>query len=268
MEDKVALNHNSNVALDRVVVGVITATSKTGLVYYARKIPHRFKAVALDTYCQTKAGAVTTSGVIVPGGNGIIVAGALTVHSTPEQLALALSRYMIGGAVVEKAAATAITFSAGHVVTASKYGAILVMINASGTVSTKVVAATQAYDTAAQAVSALPAVDSGKIKIAHIVIANNSGDWTANTDDLTDGSDLTTATITMTAALTPFVSAATFTSLTPVVGTVSATQSVVLGEKNDYVVLHYTSDGTGALTNGQATLIVRPYPLNGDGGRL
>lgn len=255
---------DSKIALKENTIAIVTATSKTGHVFYARRIPYRFKVEGFDTYCQAKAGAITASGVIVPGGNGIILAGATTVHSTPEQLALALSRYMIGGVVIEKAAATGITFSAAHVVSATKFGVIAIQINASGTVSSKVPSATQAYESAAEAVSNLPAADSGNLLISYIVIEADSGDWTANTDDLTDASDLTSATITNVAALTPFASAIAFASLTPTVGAISTTRSAIVGNKNDYIVCHFTTDSSGALTNGQLTLVYRPRPLGGE----
>ena len=71
---------------------------------------------------------------------------------------------------------------------------VLVQINAAGTISTKVPASPQAYNSAPLALAALPSADAGNIALGYIAIANNAGDWTANTDDLTDGSDLTTAT--------------------------------------------------------------------------
>jgi len=46
---------------------------------------------------------------------------------------------------------------------------------------------------AATALAALPAPDAGNVAYGTIAIENNAGDWTANTDDLTDASDVTTA---------------------------------------------------------------------------
>jgi hypothetical protein len=101
--------------------------------------------------------------------------------------------FRIAGVLYSKTATDNLTFTAAHVITASKYGCVLVQINAAGTVSTKVVATPQAYATAAAALAALPAADASNIALGYWAIANNAGDWTANTDDLTDGSDVTTA---------------------------------------------------------------------------
>lgn len=129
------------------------------------------------------------------GSDALLLKGTLAIHSTPEQFKTTATAYFkIGNVQYTKTAATGLTFTAGHVVTASKFGIILVQVNAAGTVSTKVPAATQAYNTAVLARAALPAPDAGKVALGYIAIANNAGDWTANTDDLTDGSDLTTAT--------------------------------------------------------------------------
>ena len=126
--------------------------------------------------------------------DGILSSPALAIHSTPEQFVIgAATSFRLSGAYFAKAATTALTFSSGHVVTASLYGIILVQINAAGTVSTKAPASPQAYASAAAALAALPTPDSGNVALGYIAIQNNAGDWTANTDDLTNGSDLTTA---------------------------------------------------------------------------
>jgi hypothetical protein len=125
--------------------------------------------------------------------------GTLAIHSTPEQFKTTTVAYWRRGNIqFSKAATTGLTFSAAHPVTASKFGIVLVQVNDAGTISTKIPGATQtttmAYDSAPLALAALPAVDAGNVALGYIAIANNAGAWTANTDDLTDGSDVTTAT--------------------------------------------------------------------------
>lgn len=110
--------------------------------------------------------------------------------------------YKIGGAQYTKAATDNLTFTAAHVVTATLWGIILIQINAAGTVSTKVPAATQAYASQALALAALPQADANNVALGYIIINADSGDWTANTDDMTNGSDLTTATFTDATPLT------------------------------------------------------------------
>lgn len=132
-------------------------------------------------------------------GDGVYNRAGLAKDSVPEKFKTTrTARYEISSTKYTKAATAAIVFTAAHVVTASKFGIVLVQINAAGTISTKVPASTQAYNTAALALAALPAVDASNVRLGYLEIANNAGDWTANTDDLTDGSDLTTATFTET----------------------------------------------------------------------
>lgn len=136
---------------------------------------------------KTAKGVLTSAGVLHPAG--------LAIDTTPEQFKTT-NRFVgrLNGETFGKAAATGISFTASHVVTASKYGCVLVQVTPTGTISTKVVASPQAYNSAAAALAALPAADSGKVAMGYIAIANNAGDWTGNTDDLTAASDVTSAT--------------------------------------------------------------------------
>lgn len=132
--------------------------------------------------------------------DAVLQAAGLAVDATAEKFkTTAIFVWKRNGIQFTKAATTAIVFTANHVVTASKFGIVLVQITDAGVISTKTPGATQttamAYDSAALALAALPAVDAGNKMVGYIAIENNAGTWTANTDDLTDGSDLATATL-------------------------------------------------------------------------
>lgn len=141
--------------------------------------------------------------------SGILQVGTLAIDAVPEKFKTTTTLiWRRNGMQFSKAAETAIVFSAAHPVTASKFGIVLVQVTDAGVISTKIPGATQttamAYNSAPLALAALPAADAGKTAIGYIAIANNAGDWTANTDDLTDGSDVTTATfVDLTAATFP-----------------------------------------------------------------
>jgi hypothetical protein len=142
--------------------------------------------------------AIGTDGVLISKpptvANSIVVDGNLAIDAVPEKFKTSqVLAYFLNGVLRTKAATTALVFTAAHTITAAKFGCILIQIDAAGNISTKVVASPQAYDNAPAALAALPAADAGKIAIGHIAIENNAGDWVANTDDLTNGSDLTTA---------------------------------------------------------------------------
>ena len=126
---------------------------------------------------------------------GLLQLGGLAISATPEEFKTATDVIVnINGIQVTSSADADIPFTAAHVVTALKHGIILIQVDGAGAVSSKVPAATQAYDTAALALAALPDADADNVAIGYITIEADAGDWTAITDDLTDGSDLTAAT--------------------------------------------------------------------------
>jgi len=142
--------------------------------------------------------AIGTDGILIPVpdviSNAVIVDGNLAISATPEEFKTAqTSAFVINGVSHTKAATDNLTFSAAHVITLSKFGVILIQINAAGTISTKVPLATQLYDDAPTALAALPDADAGNVALGYIAIANDGTEWVANTDDLTNGSDVTTA---------------------------------------------------------------------------
>lgn len=145
--------------------------------------------------------AIGTDGLLIPDTpalvDALIVHGNLAIDATAEKFKTTqAAAYVINGVSHVKAATIELVFSAAHVITASKFGVILVQIDSAGNVSTKVPASPQAYNDAPTALAALPATDAGKVALGYIAIENNAGDWTANTDDLTNGSDVTTAAFT------------------------------------------------------------------------
>jgi hypothetical protein len=140
--------------------------------------------------------AAGTDGTVaqVPVPTGLHDIGTLAISATAERFKTTTTAlYRVNGVQRTKAATDNLTFSAAHVITASKFGVVLVQINGAGTVSTKVPASPQAYNTDALALAALPAPDAGNVPLGYIAIENNAGDWTGNTDDLTAASDVTTA---------------------------------------------------------------------------
>ena len=256
-------------ALARKVVRnrIGTATSQTDVPVLRFKPRHGFQALDVDVTATTVAGTVTVD-VRLAAPTSLFSQSTMSKNAgTAEQFDLTAFRFMANGTYVIKAAATGRTFSAAHVVSANKYGVILVQVDSAGTVTTKVPAATQAYDTSAMAVAALPAADANKVPVAYVIIANNAGAWTANTDDLTNGSDLTTATFVSLPITAKSILTGTITplALQRVSGTLTSTQADIrdrTGTKE--IVAIYTSDGTGALTNGEISIGYRPFPQHGE----
>lgn len=139
------------------------------------------------------------------GSKGVVNASgpALAIGSTAEKFANGAFTYRIADTNYNKAAIVAGTdFSSAHVVTASKFGVINIYIDSSGTLSTLSAQLGQDQTTAlasATAEAALTVADgiptpASLCYIGRILIEADAGDWTAITDDMTDGSDLTSAT--------------------------------------------------------------------------
>lgn len=142
--------------------------------------------------------AIGTDGVLVPVAqvmaDGIVVDGDLAISATAEKFKTTQTAAFVINAVSHlKAATDNLVFSEAHVIELSKFGVILIQIDAAGTVSTKVPKTPQDYVDAPTALAALPAADAGNVALGYIAIANDGVEWTANTDDLTNASDVTTA---------------------------------------------------------------------------
>ena len=160
--------------------------------------------VKFTSLAATKISALT---VVLQGAStnehdltGPITSPALAIGSTAEQWKTGTFYYRIAGTNYSKTTVAAgVAFSAAHTVTATLYGTVLCYINAAGTVSTKVPLATQEYASAALAHAAADAYHpanytSDLCYIGRILINAGAVDWVANTDDMTNASDLTTAT--------------------------------------------------------------------------
>jgi hypothetical protein len=132
--------------------------------------------------------------------NGAVTSPAIALGSTKTQVANGLFYYRIAGINYSKAAVAAgSAFSAAHTITASKFGAIKIYINAAGAISSKVNRDVQtdplASNDVADAINAANGItpDAETIEIGMVVIQNNGSLWTANTDDMDDGIDVTKA---------------------------------------------------------------------------
>lgn len=253
-----------------IPAGISIAVSQTSRPFFRYKPGFNFELRRALLENLVLAGNVSVDAMI--GSNDeCFVAGALAIDGNPVKFQLGLSRYAIGGLVFEKAAATAIVFSAAHVVTAAKYGAILVQISNAGVVSSKITGATQttamAYTTLAAAIAALPVADAGKRAIGYITVLAGVGDWTANTSNMTNGSGATTVVFNTNAATVTSALGAAIIAVTGTVveGVLNSDQTTVRGDRHQTLYLFYTSDGAGALTNGHCIVEISARRLAGQG---
>jgi hypothetical protein len=122
--------------------------------------------------------------------DGVLVAPQMAIHTTAEQFALTTTGIItLDGVNYAKAPENALTFTANHPVTASRFGSVLVQQTAAGVVSTRITGVTQtttqAYTTATAAAAAVPAPQANNVAIGYMVIAAGGGGFTANTTALT-----------------------------------------------------------------------------------
>jgi len=133
---------------------------------------------------------------LVLNTDGLVSASILSVGSTAEKIASTAFQYHISGLIYSKAAVAAGTvFSAADTINNAAgaglfWGIWAVQINAAGTISTKSPSSDQTYANEAAAIAALPAADTGNVRIGYVTVqSKDTTKWTAQTDDLTPASD-------------------------------------------------------------------------------
>src|ERR1019366_75671 len=130
-------------------VPLVVATTIVDRAFYLLKPGVPFIVDAYSGYAPVVAGSVVANGVVVPAGLGMLKTSTLAIDATPAKFKLTnLSRYLVGGVYVEKAATTANVFGTNFAVTNNKFGVVLIQIDTAGLVTNKVPADPQAYNTA------------------------------------------------------------------------------------------------------------------------
>lgn len=130
--------------------------------------------------------------------DGKLTTATLSVSATATKYAITAGTiFRITGVCYYKGADAAVAFTSANTINtaaatcaAGMWGAWSVNVAASGTLATVAPAQDQTYLTEASAVAALTTPAAGTVKIGHITVNSNiDSAWTANTDDLTAGSD-------------------------------------------------------------------------------
>jgi hypothetical protein len=164
-----------------------------------RRIRNSFRSVAAQSsvdiavlYTRAESIAAQCNLLRTYLADGALAHGTLLISSDATKFKTTTSAiYTLSGVAYAKAATDSLTFTAANTInTAEASGAHsgiwLVQINAAGTISTKAPAANQSYATAAAALSALPAADTGNVALGYIAVTVGTGvKFTCNTDALT-----------------------------------------------------------------------------------
>lgn len=277
----VAINVGSGVAEKHRPVRLITAVAQTNLIADIAQIGHSFSVEKVTGYCSAEAGAVTAQvGVVRPGS--VVGACVLAIGTVKD-------RFQITGAflglvpgtgnggtpiIVSKAAEDGIEFSGNYTVNAAAaaplvWGAFRVQMNAAGTVSTKAVTTNQSFTTEALALASCPAADTDKINLGTITVQTKASQtFTANTTNLDDATAVNATNYNPADGFVSVTSAAVaFAAGTVALPTmVSGVENRGVSQGGGLLVTRYTSDGTGALTQGVVDIRYRPWPLNTEVG--
>lgn len=155
----------------------------------------RLSTDEVDQFGYLKPGVILTRDGQLAKISAFMVTGAtLGIGTTTDEYSFLAFTASIDGWQFSVALDATKTLTAAHLITALKFGVILVQSTIAGVVTTKVALATQAYDTAAEALDAALALgpDAGNVIIGHIAILADAGIWTGDTDDLIAASDLDT----------------------------------------------------------------------------
>jgi len=136
---------------------------------------------------------VTASGAMV---NGVMQLGTLVVSGTTEQFKTTTVLFWKRlGIQFTKAATDNYEFASAYTIntagaTGFFWGAFLIEVTDTGTLTAKAVGADQVYASEALAIAAMPAVTAGSTILGHITIAAlEDTKFTCNTDALIDGTD-------------------------------------------------------------------------------
>jgi hypothetical protein len=178
-----------------------------GAVSNAIKMPRHGKRMVLDTVIEHRAATPISACEIAIQGSmkgedrntGMITSATLAIDSTAEKFANAACYYRINGTNYSVAADSAgNAFSAAHVIgdgASALWGVINIYIDAAGAFSSRVPTTPQVYTSAELALVAAEAMvtPSNLCYVGHILIQSDTSTWTANTDNMTDGGELTTA---------------------------------------------------------------------------
>ena len=261
------MDRNGNTAVKTAAFPLALTVSKTNRPYAVIRPGYDFVLKAVRLFCTAYTATVSLTVYLLDKLNAFITAPTLATDAVATKWKTGAFVARIAGTFVESAALTAQTFTAAHVVTKNLWGIILFQMDATGAVSTKVPAATQAYTSAAAALAGLPAPDADHVALGYAILqAAALTDWTANTSDLTPASGVQSVAYTDSTAATAALSAAvTPTALKEVEGTLQTTVADIKGAATEDIVIVGTTDGTAVLTNGVIAVDYRPDHLNGEG---
>ena len=131
---------------------------------------------------------------------------------------------------------------------------------------------------AVRAKDVLPSDSLGWVPIRMPIGATATGQTALEVDEVTPGFNFQivgvqvhATAVTATASVNVLIGSTTCLTgaITPtagnvVAGTLSTTMASRRGSSTDSIIVQYTTNGSGVITNGKVTVFVRPFPMNGE----
>ena len=274
-----ALSPTSGIARKYIALPFVNVVGQTGSSIIKQQIASAFLGLGVGVYSE---GAVTA---IISVDAGHVPVGraekAVTLTVGADPLKFKLNSAVVGVSatpdsvtelptVVHKAVTDNLPFSAADTINAAAvavnqyWGAWRIRMDYLGAISTASVAADQNFATQADALANCPACPAPYIDLGTITVRSIAGTkFTAGVISLAAGG----LTVSYNGKAAGFVSWLTG-AITPVEDTivegVLAAQSVRQAPNGSLLVVHYTSDGAGAVVGATVQVIFRPFPLNGE----
>jgi hypothetical protein len=221
----------------------------------------------VTAYCAVKAGAISADVGVVRAG-GFLTAPSLAMGATKSRLSLGSPVMLVandGRTIINVPATANIAYTAagtinGAAATGTFFGVVLFQVNAAGTISTKLPATDQVYTSAALARAAAPTPDAGQYQLALLVIGAAANTAVTIGTTLLDAAAVASYVIDVVDGFVSVVDTPVITQGALVVQTLEplAVRQVLRGA----IVTRYTSDGSGAVTNGVVGIGYRPWPMN------
>ena len=262
---------------------ITSAIDQTKTILDIVQLPYSFCVEAVGVYASAIAGTSTADVRLVPvvPNGGLLAAVVLTIGGTASKFKLnsavvAVAPLVVSPAVVPPIVYKAITdnnaFSSAFTINVTAapglfWGAVRVQMDTAGAITTKVVAADQAFATEAEALVAVPQSDPGKISLGTITIQMKTGDtFTAQTTALNDGTvNAVNYHGRASTAVSVLTGEITFVAAEKVYGTmVAQISNRACASPGGLLVTDYTTNHTGVLTNGRLDVQYRPYPMAGE----
>lgn len=262
---------------------IVSAIDQTKTIIDIIQIPYSFCVEGAAAYCSALVGTATADVRIVPvhPSGSVIDAVVLTIggDATDFKLNSAVRGLLpqavspaVSPAMVYKAITDNIDFTTNFTVNVAAaaglfWGAVRVQMDAHRAITTKVVADNQVFLTEVAALAAVPLNDVGHIDLGTITIQMKTASaFTANTTALNDASTNAVNYYGRASSAVSCLTGEVAFVATEKVNAVSVAKIIsrACTRPGGLLIIDYTTNHTGVLTNGQLHVAYRPYPMAGE----